>query len=404
MALKRLIREVGLDFADKIRFTPLFILYDILSSYRSLIGYLDPINVCSLINIDIIRKTFLLKFFNHMKHLENQKILCSTSIPGFFKICEDFLRKMRATPLLVAERLIYEVLIPYMEYSLKIRNIVPIAVLVPEARKLLSKVVAPSPYSELYISINGETLPFHRGFRNISYVRSLGSSINYTFLGEIVVHGKKTLVVVKKYRDWKSLKWLPIGLWTAGIVDFTLSAGERLLREVNAIMLLSKFGFKVPKIYGINWHKKYIIREYVEGDDAVKMLHSENFENTCLRIGRYLAKVHKLGLSLGDTRPSNFIFHKSRTIVPIDLEQASTKISPSWDLAEFIAFTIVHLKFKFDKSFTAALNLAKGYLENGGLLSNICNTSSKKYIRALMPIAPIYPFITTKLYNELGCS
>ena len=365
---------------------------------------MDPINVCSLTNIKKIRNIFLTKFLNYIRYLERQKILCSTRIPGFLKICEDFLRKMKITPLLIAERLIQEVLVPYVEYSLKIRNIVPLAILVPEARKLLSRIVAPSPYSELYISTNDEILPFHRGFEKISYIKSLGSTINYTFLGEMVVHGRKVPVVVKKYRDWKSLKWLPIGLWTAGTVDFTLSAGERLLREVNAIMLLRKSGFRVPIIYGINWYKKYIIREYVEGEDLVKILHSKDIENTCFRIGHFLANVHKLGLSLGDTRPSNFILNKYGTIVPIDLEQASSKIPPSWDLAEYLAFTIVHLKFKFDESFMASLSLAKGYLENGGSLSNICDITKRSYIRVLAPISPIYPFIAKKLYRELGCS
>ena len=404
VVLKRLVREVGLDFAAKIRFTPLYLFYDLLSSYRSLVGYLDPINICSLTNIERIRNIFLTKLLNYLHYLEKQEVLCSTSVPGFFKICEGFLRKMRIAPLLIAERLVQEVLIPYMEYSLKIRNIIPLAILIPEARKLLSRIAAPSPYSELYISVNNEILPFHRGFEKISYIRSLGSTINYTFLGEMTVRGRKVPVVVKKYRDWKSLKWLPIGLWTTGTVDFTLSAGERLLREVNAIMLLRKSGFRVPMIYGINWHEKYIIREYVEGDDLVKKLHSKDLEKTCFLMGCFLAKVHRLGLSLGDTRPSNFVFDKYRTIVPIDLEQASSKIPPSWDLAEYLAFTIVHLKFKFDESFASSLSLAKGYLENGGSLSNICDITRRSYIRVLSPISPIYSFIAKKLYRELGCS
>ena len=104
VALKRLVREVGLDFAAKIRFTPLYLFYDLLSSYRSLVGYLDPINICSLTNIERIRNVFLTKLLNYLHYLEKQEVLCSTSVPGFFKICENFLRKMRIAPLLIAER------------------------------------------------------------------------------------------------------------------------------------------------------------------------------------------------------------------------------------------------------------------------------------------------------------
>ncbi len=404
LTLKRLISEVGPEFATKIYFTPTFLFYDLLASYRSLVGYLDPINVCSLMNIERMKDIFLVKFLSYLKYLEKQEILCSASNSGFFKICESFLEKARKTPLLITERFIREIIVPYMEYSLKVRNIIPLAIIIPEIRGFLPKIVAPSPYSELYIEIDNKIMSFHKGFENISYVKSLGSTINYTFLGEAEFHGRKMLVVVKKYRDWKSLKWLPIGLWTIGTVDFALSASERLLREVNAITLLRKSGLRVPMVLGIDWHKKYVIREYIEGSNLVEVLHSKDFKNACYRLGGLLADIHKLGLSIGDTRPSNFILNKHGAIVPIDLEQASQKIPPSWDIAEYIAFTTVYLKFKFDESFIAAKSLAKGYLENEGSLHNICNTVNRGYIRVLAPISPLYPFIVKKLYRELGCS
>jgi len=404
LALKRLISEVGPEFATKIYFTPTFLFYDLLASYRSLVGYLDPINVCSLMNIEKVRSTFLAKFLSYLKYLKKQEILCPAGNSGYLKICESFLKKARKTPLLLTERIIREIIVPYMEYSLKVRNIMPLAIIIPEIRESLPKIVAPSPYSELYIEIDDKIMPFHKGFENISYVKSLGSAINYTFLGEAELHGRKMLVVVKKYRDWKSLKWLPIGLWTIGTVDFALSASERLLREVNAITLLRKSGLRVPMVLGINWHRKYVVREYVEGSNLVEALHNKDFENACYRLGGLLADIHKLGLSIGDTRPTNFILDKHRTIVPIDLEQASQKIPPSWDIAEYIAFATVYLKFKFDESFIAAKSLAKGYLENEGSFHNVCNTVNRGYIRVLAPISPLYPFIVKKLNRELGCS
>ncbi len=400
-AMRRLTYEIGIKYARKVTFTPLFILYDLLVSYRSIIGFIDPINIYILSNLNIVAENFIKKFLLYSKFLENCRILCREK-KGFFKICDEFIESIRRRKKVFIERALRELIVPYMEYVLRVRNVASFLAL-SKVRAWPALLHIPTPYSELYIKVNDEMLPFHRGFKEVEFSRNLGSIINYTFLGYKKINERKVAVVVKKYRDWKSLKWLPVGLWTSGIVDFALTASERLLREVNAIYTLSRSNIRVPKIYGINWEKKYIIREYVPGNDVAYALRKGDTLRPNVLVGRLLAKIHKLGFSMGDTRPSNFIL-KNDTIVPIDLEQASSTIPRAWDLAEYIAFTATHLGLKIKATCDSVLSLIRGYLEGRGNPKVLCELGKTSFIRVLMPISPIYPFIAKKIQKEFGCA
>jgi len=55
-------------------------------------------------------------------------------------------------------------------------------------------------------------------------------------------------------------------------------------------------------------------------------------------LGETLARIHKVGVSIGDAKPENFV-PKHDEIFTVDLEQAGKKGDYAWDVAELLFYT-----------------------------------------------------------------
>ena len=98
-------------------------------------------------------------------------------------------------------------------------------------------------------------------------------------------------------------------------------------------------GFPVPQIFHISYPKRLLFEEYIQGNELVKTI-KQIFEannspkvsdlELLKKVGQMVAKAHRLGVTLGDCKPENFMVTK-KEIFLLDLEQASRKGNKTWD-------------------------------------------------------------------------
>ena len=351
-------------------------------------------------NIDRYRSVITEKILRHSKVLEEYNILKYVPEMLMFTPTESMLHKVLSrSTLRYIKAYLYETALPYMGYALKTRQALT-SLTLGSLSILRKKITYPNPYSEVYFKVNEKLLRLHETLKNVKVIKDLGGIVNYTVLAELRENGVRT-VVMKKYRDWKAIKWVPTTLWIAGFVDFTPIPSERLLREIRALTTLLKHGFKVPCIYAVDWVNKVLVREYIEGlplSNVIKK-YKRTYEIT-YEAGKLLAEMHSRNIMFGDSRPSNIVYSNG-ILVPVDLEQSSTTIPASWDIAEFISFMSVDLYFKVKTVLKAVENFIEGYLSVRKDKSIFHDAFKAKYIRILLPISPMLPLVASHVKTLL---
>jgi len=106
--------------------------------------------------------------------------------------------------------------------------------------------------------------------------------------------------------------------------------------------------------------------------------------------------VHKKGYTIGDTKPSNTLYSDSKLYLT-DLEQAMEGGDPSWDIAEFIYYSIkLTSPSQRLKEFIEAFK--EGYLSVGER-SVLVEAASLKYLKPFQPI--ILPNVVKMIREEL---
>ncbi|RLF12181.1 MAG: hypothetical protein DRJ62_02800 [Thermoprotei archaeon] len=249
-----------------------------------------------------------------------------------------------------------------------------------------------NPYLYLYIEDEGELTPLSeiaakRLGADVEVVKGLGGLFNTVYLVNYKVRGEVVKAVIKSYREWRAFKWIPTALWGLGAVDYALSPGGRLRREYTAITKLRSLGFKVPKVFFVDWREKIMCREYVEGSpfsDILRRGSRGEVEEAARAVGLTLSEIHNLGLTLGDCKPGNFVL-KGGEVYVVDLEQFGSKSEQSWDVAELISFSALNAR-SIDVYEAAVKSFAQGYLERGRV--EVLKGSFKSaFIRVLSPIA-----------------
>jgi tRNA A-37 threonylcarbamoyl transferase component Bud32 len=136
-----------------------------------------------------------------------------------------------------------------------------------------------------------------------------------------------------------------------------------------------------------------IIKEFVKGEGADAVIKRiANTKNALKvrkdlkvveRIGRRLAKVHTLGIALGDTKPENILIDEHGEIFLMDLEQASRRGDAVWDVAEFLYYAGHDLSALVDVKVAEAVAGAfvSGYLEVGGSPEVVRKSATPKYTK-----------------------
>ncbi len=225
-------------------------------------------------------------------------------------------------------------------------------------------------------------------------VEKIGGVLNDVYLVSASANNDRKEVVVKRFKDWSSFKWFPLNLWALGTRAFAVLGRLRLERECAINQQLYSMGFDVPKILYVSHGERLIFMEYVEGEKLDKLVKriaksqtDESLKNelgVISRVGEKLAKVHALGISLGDTKPENIMVRgKNGEICLLDLEQASRSGDKVWDIAEFLYYTGHYLPPLVGTRPAELITKAfiEGYLEAGGDVKLVRKVGNPKYTK-----------------------
>ncbi len=221
----------------------------------------------------------------------------------------------------------------------------------------------------------------------------VGGILNDVFLVKAYVQGKERKVIVKRFKDWSSVKWFPLTLWSAGTRTFAVLGRSRLERECAINQVLYSKGFDVPRLLHVSPNARLVFMEYVEGENASKTVKELAESKTAAdtkkglkiieRIGRKFAKVHALGIALGDTKPENILIGEHSEIYLMDFEQASRNGDKAWDVAEFLYYAGHDLP-PLVETRTAELiaeAFIEGYVAAGGGVEVVRKAGNPKYTK-----------------------
>jgi tRNA A-37 threonylcarbamoyl transferase component Bud32 len=222
-------------------------------------------------------------------------------------------------------------------------------------------------------------------------IQSIGGILNDLFLIKASRQGKENKILVKRFKDWSGFKWLPLTMWSVGVTNFVVVARSRLERECAINEILSKEGFRVPKIFHISHNQRLVFMEFIEGEDlsiAIRRIatsrasETENDIVNVRRVGEVYAKVHATGVTLGDTKPENVIVTGSNEICLLDFEQATRGGDKAWDVTEFLYFSGHYLSpGGVRKAKSVASAFKEGYLNAGGSREVMMKAGTYKYTR-----------------------
>ena len=155
-------------------------------------------------------------------------------------------------------------------------------------------------------------------------------------------------------------------------------------------MRIDKYGW-YPKILYISPGERLIFREFVEGENFVRIIKrvistkDKAAADVVLvrEVGRTIASAHRRGVAIGDCKPENIVVTRDRKTCIVDLEQASRDGNQAWDVAEFLYYSG---HYAFPTVSTRGVELitrefTRGYLEAGGKREVIKKAGSPRYTK-----------------------
>jgi tRNA A-37 threonylcarbamoyl transferase component Bud32 len=160
----------------------------------------------------------------------------------------------------------------------------------------------------------------------------------------LVTVGKEQFVA-KKFTDWHGFKWFTLNLVSFGSKMFAVSGKTRMTNEYGINRYLAKKGVRVPLIIHANLKQRILVEQYIPGtvlsDFAAQAVNQGTFSKsesqTARALGETLARIHSLGVSVGDSKPENFVASNG-DIFTVDLEQAGKRRDFAWDIAELLFY------------------------------------------------------------------
>ena len=242
-------------------------------------------------------------------------------------------------------------------------------------------------------------------------IREIGGVLNDVYILSFYRAYKEQKVLVKKFRDWYGIKWFPLTLWALGTKTFAVLGRSRLEREVATNQFLHSQGILVPKILYVSSKQRLIFEDFVEGENLIgiiKQISSSEKEFSLMRdVGKEVAKVHKLGLALGDCKPENILVAGDRKIWFVDLEQGTRNGNQEWDIAEFLYYSGHYFSplSPTEPAELIAREFISGYLEAGGKKDLIRKAGSTRYTKVFSIFTPPHILIAiSNLCKKMGAS
>lgn len=244
-------------------------------------------------------------------------------------------------------------------------------------------------------------------------VEKIGGVLNDVYLLRLKRDQEEQKIVVKRFVDWSGFKWFPLALWTLGTKSFAVFGRSRLERQYAISQFLRNQGFKVPKVLYVSPQERLIFEEFVEGEELVKTIKriisskGNALEEVALvkEAGRRFAKAHRLGVSLGDSKPENIIVTRDGEMYFVDLEQATRDGDLAWDVAEFLYYSghYVSPVSPAKSAEVIAKGFIDGYLEAGGKKKTITKAGSSRYTKVFSIFTPLHVILTiSNLCKEMG--
>jgi tRNA A-37 threonylcarbamoyl transferase component Bud32 len=218
--------------------------------------------------------------------------------------------------------------------------------------------------------------------------KEIGGVLNSIYLLTLSTDLEQQKIVVKKFRDWAGFKWFPLALWAVGTKSFAVLGKSRLEREYALNQYLLSKGLAVPRILHISPKQHMVFQEFVEGKTLAETIKSAVSEQggrseeleLVKEAGRQIAKVHQLGVGLGDCKPENIVVAKDGRLFFIDLEQSSRDGDQPWDIAEFLYYSghYVPPLATTEKIERITHAFIEGYLEAGGNREAVSRAASPR--------------------------
>jgi len=237
-----------------------------------------------------------------------------------------------------------------------------------------------------------------------THVQRIGWFLACTYLLTLERNGETHRVVVKNFGEEEGLKWIPVAFWALGAKRFAILGWARMRREYVATRLLRRHGVPAPEILYMSPRRLLLFKEYIEGRNLAEIVkeialrgNPTQEERLLMRkAGRLIARIHQLGITLGDCKPENIMVDRSGELHIVDLEQAAPEGDCAWDLAEFVHFLAFYTPVSTTPPFLPpvgtlaelAKEFLKGYVEGGGSKSVVKKIFSPKYTRVLTLLVP----------------
>lgn len=224
-------------------------------------------------------------------------------------------------------------------------------------------------------------------------VDKVGAVLNSTYRVTVSHGGVSRKVFVKKYLNWTDMKWLVAWLWTVGLKNFSVLAKTRMANEIHFVRYLERIGFNTADLLHVNWKRRMIFQEFVEGHDLLDIWRTSSgnqlstAETSAREAGAELARLHSADVTMGDCKPDNFIATETQGIFLTDLEQAETGGDQPWDVAEILFYTGHYLSG--EKLVDYVSSLLDGYLGKGDA-EVVDKAKQLKYTRTLIPWTPVW--------------
>ncbi len=237
-------------------------------------------------------------------------------------------------------------------------------------------------------------------------VKRLGSAINDVFLAE--VDGER--LVVKKFSDWYVFKWFTLNIVALGSKVFSLSGKERLSNEYGTTRLLDEMGLHVQKVVHLSLPKRILVKEFIPGITYLTMarryLNLNNEVDTNLKypfekIGEFMASIHDVDVTVGDTKPENFLLSEYGDVYALDLEQGRRGGDKAWDVAELVYYSGHYWLTLNEGLKSIAAEFIEGYVGGGGDPNILNKAASLPYLKVFSfwtPL-PVLIYLSGRLKN-----
>ena len=244
-------------------------------------------------------------------------------------------------------------------------------------------------------------------------IEKIGGVLNDVYLLSLRRKHEEQRVVVKRFIDWSGFKWFPLALWTLGTKSFAVFAQSRLERQYAINQFLHSQGFPVPRVLYVSPQERLIFEELVEGEElveAIRQIISSNGNATkevalIKEAGRKIAQAHRLGVSLGDSKPENIIVTQDGELCFVDFEQATRDGDWAWDVAEFLYYS-GHYVSPVSTARAAEVitkEFIDGYLEAGGKKETVRKASSSRYTKVFSIFTPLHVILAiSNLCKKMG--